>query len=401
MNTIRCIILLIFFAQIYHIEAQRIVLTEKEAIQSALQYNPLMKVSGLKIEKQEKLKSASYAIRNTELLMQAPVENEFRLGVLQTFDFPTLYSQQKGLQKYNVKMAVAEKDVTANGLVYNVRINYNDLNFLIQKYNTLKVQDSVFNDILEINEIRYSVGAISNLEKINGQAYYKQIQFKLLETITELQNSKIQLAILMGKPQDTSLYVDGTLKKIDNSRLNLNADSSFANNPITTYYYQGIKVNEKQLKVEKNRALPGITLGYLDQTNPNNDFLYRVQFGISLPLWYWTYNSKIGAAKKDLEIIKTQSQNANYNLRGEYSKALAQFRNYSNAVDYFENVGNTLASEILKSARESYRLGSIGYYIYLQNINQSFQIKLDYLQALKNYNESVITLQYLTGIQEY
>ena len=305
-----------------------------------------------------------------------------------------VYTNQVKIQKNNVEIARSEQGITTNNLIYNVRTTYNFLNYLIEKYKSLRRQDSIFNDIIEINDIRYRVGQISNLEKINGEAYYKQIQFNLLQTVAAVQNEKIQLALLIGRPQDTSITSGGSLVKILDYEINQLPDSSFNTNPLTQYYQKQSLASKSLLSLEKNRRLPGLVVGYFDQSIYKNS-VYKFQFGVTLPIWYWAYGSRIGAAKKDVEIIQSQSTYNNYQLKGEYSKVLSQLRQYRTAVTYFETVGNDQSKEIIKSARESYRLGSIGYYIYLQNLNQAFQIQLNSLEALKNYNQSIISLQYI------
>lgn len=380
--------------------AQKI-LTEKEAIEAALSRNPQMKIASLKIEKQQSLKSTGVSLPNTEILFQAPTGTEFRPGILQQFDFPTVYGKQVSVYKAGIEVAKADQQITKNSLIYNVRTTYNQVNFLIEKYNTLRRQDSIFDDILKINELRYNVGQISNLEKINGEAYYKQIQFNLLQTYAALQYGKIQLSILIGSPEDNSITAQGKLEKIIDYTVEFSPDTTFASNPLTAYYLQQQKQTQKLLQVEKNKRLPGIVVGYLNQAGTSDPTLYRLQVGVTLPLWYWTYKGKIAAARKDVEILQSQSKLNNYSLKGEYAKELAKFKQYQTAVQYFETVGRAQASEILKSARESFRLGSISYYIYLQNINQAFQIELNSLEALKNYNESLIALQYLLGNTNY
>lgn len=377
------------------------VITEKQAIEMALKNNPQMTVAAKRIEKQQKLKQSAYSIENMEVVLEAPTGEDLRPGVMQRFSFPTAYGAQSNYLKSNIKLAESEKEVTTNNLIFSVRTTINHLNYLSEKYEALRKQDSIFTDIVNINDVRYKVGQISNLEKINGEAFYKQIQFNMLQTRAALQNERIQLSILVGRPEDTTIITDGVLRKIIDYEVDQLPDTSFTTNPLTKFYKQQIVTSRKSLALERNKALPGLVLGYLDQGQPNSKLEYRVRFGVTLPLWFWTYSSRISAAKKDVEISQEQSKLNNYQLKGEYSKELAQLRQYSTAVKYFETVGIAQSNEIIKSAKESYRSGSIGYYFYLQNLVQAFQIQLNALEALKDYNLSIITLQYLLGDQKY
>jgi cobalt-zinc-cadmium resistance protein CzcA len=73
------------------------------------------------------------------------------------------------------------------------------------------------------------------------------------------------------------------------------------------------------------------------------------------------------------------------------------YKQYSQILDYFETIGTKQSKQIIESAQKSFRSGAISYYFYLQNIDQAFQIDLGYLDALKNYNQSVINLLYIKG----
>lgn len=401
MNVFKFIASALFVLLVSNANAQNTFLTEKICIETALQKNLQMKVADLKIEKQQKLKASTINLPNLEVLIQSPNGTHFRPGFMQGIDFPTVYTSQYKSQKNYIKVVESEKVISSNTLVYNVRTSFNDLKYATEKYTILKNQDSIFSEIVSINEIRFRVGQISNLEKLNGESYYKQIQFSKMQSQAELRNSKIQLSILMGKPNDTTFLYDGKITKIVDYEIQSQPDTSFALNPITNYYNQQKTYNNSLLKVERNRRIPGLMFGFLNQANENTDLQYYFSAGLRLPIWYWAYGSKISAAKKDIEIIDTQSKYTNYVVRGEYTKEFASYKQYASAVAYFETSALIQSNEIIRSSKESYRLGSISYYVYLQNISYAFQIQLNYIESLKNHNKAVLALQYLIGNQAY
>lgn len=395
------IFMVLYFFICNDIFAQIVFLTEKEAIENALAMNQQIKIATMKVEKQTLLKGSAVNIPNLEILIQSPDGQHFRPGFMQGFDFPTVYSQQSKLQKASIKVAESEKNVSTNVLVYNVRTAFNDILYSQQKYLTLKNQDSTFAEIINMNEIRYKVGQISALENINSQAYYRQIQFAKEQALAEFQNAKMQLAIWMGNPKDTSFKVATNYTKITDYDIKQTIDTTFAQNPIQQYYTSQKNYFGRQLKLDKNKRLPGFMVGLLNQSGSNTPFQYYLSSGVRLPIWYWAYSSKVKASKKDMDIIQSQASYANYTLLGEYTKELALYKQYTKALDYYENTGLVQSNEILRSAKESYRLGSIGYFVYLQNINQAYQIQFAYLEALKNHNKSVVALQYIKGEQKY
>jgi cobalt-zinc-cadmium resistance protein CzcA len=87
----------------------------------------------------------------------------------------------------------------------------------------------------------------------------------------------------------------------------------------------------------------------------------------------------------------------NYALQGNYNQALSELKQYSEALNYYEQTGLPQAEEIARTAKEGYRLGIIGYYNYIINLQQVIKIRLGYLEALKNYNQAIFTIQFLKG----
>ncbi|NCP85558.1 MAG: hypothetical protein GW823_11880, partial [Bacteroidetes bacterium] len=65
-------------------------------------------------------------------------------------------------------------------------------------------------------------------------------------------------------------------------------------------------------------------------------------------------------------------------------------------INYYELEGNRLAQEITKAAEMSYKTGEIDFFQYIQSIENAHQIKLTYLKNLNGYNQTVISINYLT-----
>ena len=377
--------------------AQIQIINEDTAVTIALKYYPQVKLSNLQVEQQQLLKPAGFNVTGPEILFQAPTGNQMRPGILQHFEFPTVYSQQIKLQGEATKLSERQRDINFNQLKYNVRNTFIEFQYWHEKSIVLKRFDSIFSDLTTINDVRYRVGQISNLEKIGGEARYKNLQFQMLQAEAELTRSRKQLLIYIGAPNDTVLYPENKLRKYDPLFIISSDTSALKHNPVNRYYSQQINYSKRALSVEKAKSYPGGVIGYLNQSSPETKQYYRLQYGITLPIWYWQYHSKIKAAKKGVEISESQSTLLNYQLNGEYYQAQSRYKQYSDGLKYYEQAGLLQAAEVLKSAATSYRLGSISYYVYLQNIEQAFTIELNYLEALKNYNQSILYLKYLKG----
>ena len=75
---------------------------------------------------------------------------------------------------------------------------------------------------------------------------------------------------------------------------------------------------------------------------------------------------------------------------------MGQLRKYEEALIYYENSGQNLSDEILKTASLSFQNGEIDFFQYIQSLENAYSITLSYLENLNNYNQTVIALNHLT-----
>ncbi|MCS7018617.1 MAG: CusA/CzcA family heavy metal efflux RND transporter [Cytophagales bacterium] len=383
-----------------------VIISMEEAVRIATSKNPEVRMADQRIEQQQLLKPAAYNIPNLDLLFEAPTGADLRPGLLQTFEFPTVYAAQARAQQKRIELAQAERDITINSLIFRTKAAFNDLQYMVAKYLLLTRQDTIYDDILRINEVRYRVGQISNLERINGESQYKRIQYNLKQAQAELKGGRALLASLLGRSGDTTLLPDKPLAKLPDLGILYATDTlAFAANPVVGFNMRNVSLQKSLLRVERNKLLPGLQIGFLNQGNPGSEASggtplgSRMRLGLTLPLWAWSYKANISAAKKGLVMSQTQAQITNLQLGAEYAKAIAMYRQASENLQYFESVGLREAQEIVRDARTSYRLGSITYYQYLQNLELAFQLEMNYLNTLRDYNYAIIYLKYLRGEQ--
>jgi cobalt-zinc-cadmium resistance protein CzcA len=66
-------------------------------------------------------------------------------------------------------------------------------------------------------------------------------------------------------------------------------------------------------------------------------------------------------------------------------------------VDYYERQAVPEADLIILQATQSYQAGAMDYLDYITNLNRALSIRQNYLDALNQYNQSVISLDFITG----
>jgi outer membrane protein TolC len=56
------------------------------------------------------------------------------------------------------------------------------------------------------------------------------------------------------------------------------------------------------------------------------------------------------------------------------------------------------ANDIINTARRFFESGQTDYINFLRTTNDAYQIRLRYVETLRSYNQSVLTINYLKGI---
>ena len=64
-------------------------------------------------------------------------------------------------------------------------------------------------------------------------------------------------------------------------------------------------------------------------------------------------------------------------------------------IDYYETSGKKLSDEILKVANMSYKHGEIDFFQYIQSLENALQIKIDYLDAILEYNNTILDIEFI------
>ncbi|MEQ1800275.1 MAG: TolC family protein, partial [Lacibacter sp.] len=158
------------------------------------------------------------------------------------------------------------------------------------------------------------------------------------------------------------------------------------------------------IKVEKSKLLPDITMGIYsssitgmgaDNKNYSSSKRFQsVQLGIGIPVFAKAQKAKVNSAKFGMLITENNYILGMQMLQTEFQTVLAQYEKFREAVFYFENTGLQNADLIIVTANKQFNSGLINYLEWFMLINQAASIKNDYLDAVKNLNESIIRLNY-------
>jgi outer membrane protein, heavy metal efflux system len=370
----------------------QMLLSEEDAVKQALENSPMLKVAELQVTQQQQLQKAAFNLANPDFTLESPTGEFMTVGVMQSFAFPTVYARQGQLAREQTALAEQGKVITATEVQHDVRTAYLNLQYARTRVAQLQEIDSVLLQLSEIAARQFEAGEVNALEKLYAATQYSKMHIELIGTIEDESNMEQLLQFFTGVLEERNLAPLEKKTGMDFSDQHHTADM-----PIMKYYDQMQEVAEASLKLEKNRVLPGFAIGYLNQSLPGTPVPLRIRAGISIPLWFWQYSASIKAARTAKDISQQTIQVQQKTALMKLYQVSADMNKFGQALEYFDETALGELDQMIEVSLRMFKAGEADYLVYLRTLIEALEMKLNYLETIRNYNQSVIEYNYLKG----
>ncbi len=363
----------------------------------ALENNAGLNAYKLKTDKSDALIGTAFNFDKTQLYYQFDENNlafnnePLRVfGIQQNFRFPTVYFSEKKMHIATFDLVSSTYEIQKKGLKRNVTIAYYGYQIAQKKERLYRKLDSLFINFSKVAARRFELGETNYLEKITAASKQQQIHLKYTEAQQDVKMTYSDLMKLLQTEEDIQIADAVALKVILNS---VDIDNSVE----MVYYQNNVSLSQATRRLEKQKLLPDVSFDYFQGSNSQlQGNLYGYQFGLKIPILFGGQASKIKAARITEEIAVAESLEYSIQLKAKLEALQVQLTQLQKTVNYYEAEGTDLSNEILKTAHGSFRNGEINFYQYIQSLESAYEIQLDYLDKLKQYNIIVIAINYLT-----
>ncbi|HRI79214.1 MAG TPA: efflux RND transporter permease subunit [Cyclobacteriaceae bacterium] len=408
------LIILMVCATLFALPAnsQQKTVTMDEAILAAVSNNNGLKSATLDVEVQKHLKGTTTEIPKTSLMLLTGQYNSFNqdnnITLQQSIPFPTFFISQSKLLEKKIQSSEFRRASSENELIFQVKQVYLTLQYLFSRHFLLERQDSIYADMMKIATLQLKTGEGTLLQKTSAEARYNEVQNLKRQNEADQKVFINQLQILLNS-QEEILPADTRLTRF--STMLTNDTAMVSKNPLLAYQRSLTDVALQEKKVEFNRALPDLTFGYFNQTligyqraYNSTDQYYDSQnrfsgfmAGISIPLWFLPHQARLKSASVRAESIRQGTEYFEKQLLGQWEKAVQEFSKNNNSLDYYTRSALPNAKLILAQTQIAYKTGEISQAEYRLNLQQALSIEEGYLLSLFQFNQSIITLEFLSG----
>ena len=378
-------------------KAQERIINLSNAIELAKKNYPSIQAAKLNVQKQQALKATAYDLGSTSIFSgKEEVGNDLpgiktNAGIVQSdMDIFSIPAKAK-LAKTFINLAEAGLNLAEKELVKDVSVAYYNLAYTSQNLQLYRQIDSIYSNFLKAAELRYSTQQTSKLEYLAASGKYKQLQVLIQQAQSEnsLAFEKLNQYLLFDSVFDIEIIENYQPVLFDSAYLN--------NNPLVNLFAQEVDVSKAQWKTEKAGFLPKLDVAYKNQTVDGSKGFYGFEAGISVPLLFFSQQGKTKAARLGYQIAEQD-----YNLiKLETGTVLKQKRSRLQTLQYLRlyylNEALPLSNEQINASNLSYKLGSIDYIQFIQNIELAINIKQEFLVSQAELQMLEAEINYLTG----
>lgn len=379
-------------------------LTMNQAVQTAIKNNLDLQGSVLGSAYQKTMIGTSFdppkMLISAEYGQINSAYKDNRFSVIQSFALPGIYSAQKQVLKAGWKSSNYQQVLKEKELTRKVRSTYMTLLFLHEKKKAFQMLDSLFSFALKLSELRVTTGESNRLESISASIQSGQSGLQKNKAELDYVNSYLQFQLLLNTG-DSLLLMDPLIKLNDTITLQ---QINLKEHPYMRSLESEIQATEATLRLNRLRFLPELTLGYNNMTmigNGADGITYAsgsrfqsAQVGLAIPVFYGSQKHHTQAASIQSAIQKNKLQLSMQAWETEYRQTFRAYRESADMLNRYEQLQSQM-QELIQAANLQLRSGEINYLNWLMLINQATTIKLQYLDALQNFNQNMIHLHYL------
>jgi len=376
------------------------VMTLRQAVERARENYPAIKAAELEVERQKAMKAMAIDLGTTSLYTgKEEVGNggqgiNNRIGINQNeIDLLGIPAKSR-LARTRTESAETGLGFTEASVVKDVRSVWYKAVYAKEQWLLFRQLDSLYADFRKAAELRYKTQATSKIEYLSASTKYQEVK---IDIKTAESNYRASLKMLNQYLMlEGDFDIDTEVSESDLFSVSSAADS-LNSSPELGYYSSLIKVSEAEWKAERAGFLPKFDAGYASQSVDGNRGYHLWQVGISVPLLFFSQSGKTKASKINYQIVNKQYEQKVIEVTTRYDQLLSRYLILKDVIGYYNENALQLANEQIEASNLAYRLGSIDYVQFIQNIESAIRIKQEYLIKRNEFFELSVQLKYLTG----
>lgn len=335
------------------------------------------------------------------------MKTDTRFFITQGFGLPVVYNTRR--QLYNAHEQLQQKftDWKKTEIEREVRLTFYGLVDILERQKLLNELDTVYSRFAQAAALRLNTGESNILEKTTADAQWQQLQLQMQYIASDISIFQERLQVLLNT-QEIILPQYSSPKMTLPALPDTNAVSL---HPQVAFTAMEEKVASAGTAVEKAKLSPDFSVGYNNQSltgyqspdgisekyfNAGHRFHF-VSVTVDVPLFNRATRAKVKAGKINEDAARINTRATAQQMKHSINQLLEEYKKQTNSLTYYEKAGLKQAEQIMLSANLSFKNGEVSYLEWTMLMNNAVNIRLNYIDAVKQYNINLIELNYLTA----
>ena len=370
-------------------------LTLEEALVLAEKQNLGIQAAQKRLAAAEALTGSAWSLEKTQVY-HAQDQNDIAengvfnrvWGVRQRFELPTVYNTSKIPIQAGQSQEEARLQLDMRALKKEVSLAFVTAQYWMELEQNYGYLDSLYSAFAVAASRRLETGETSLLEKLTADSKQKEIGLRSSEAKSEKLNALLRLASLLGLEGEIQISANPVVL---NSAMPQDLHPGFS-------WYEATKMQAKyQTQLEQQYLLPDVNVNLFRGTNlaAGSKIYPGFEVGVGIPLFFGAQSSKIKSGKLVQEQVGLEAENFQVRLDNQVTVLQNKLAQQGQVIAYFEKEGMLLANQLQAQANRSFSEGEIDFLHYVQLIENSRSLRLQYLQAKRDYLINQLELLYL------
>lgn len=325
----------------------------------------------------------------------------------QGFALPVVYRSQRNLYAAHEQLQGKLSDWRKATIEKEVRLVFFELVDILERQKLLQELDTIYSRFAQAAALRLSTGESNILEKTTADAQLQQLHLQIQYATADLKILQQRMQVLLNA-NELILPAYNSPKMILPA---LPDTGEVSSHPQVAYNMLEEKVAAANTLIEKAKLNPEFSVNYNNQSligyqspdgvtqkyfSASNRFHF-VALTVDVPLFTRATKAKIKAGKVNEEVAKINTKATEQDIKSTISQLLEEYNKQQTSINYYEGMGLKQAEQITDAANLSFKNGEISYLEWTMLMNNAVNIQLNYIEAIKQYNYTLIELNYLTA----
>ncbi|MCD8043414.1 MAG: CusA/CzcA family heavy metal efflux RND transporter [Tannerellaceae bacterium] len=385
---------LVVLATLLPAQAQRQV-TLEEAIEFALEHHPRVRNASASVERLRVSKGENWDVPATSVnyawgQLNGETRKDNQLDVTQSLGSLITPFYRNALVNREIQTGQYYQQMVRKEIVAEVKRAWAYYLYALQTFELYREHSEWVERLQKAGNLRYEQGDITLLEKNITTSLVADLRTKQMQAEEELRIATRRFTWVC--------YSDVTITPAETALLIWPAatGTSLLSEAHQGYFHGQAEEKKAAISLERSRFFPEFSVGYTRQKISPLNGLDSWMVGVSVPLWFVPGRSRVKQAKIDHQIACLEADLQSRELANKVTELQAHLRQQGETVRYYTTAALPEADALIQSALVQFYESDTDINHFVQSLNTVRDIRKGYIEAIYDYNVSVLELELYT-----